>query len=215
MMRKGIDFFDRVTPKILLLLWSLLALSATSSASAETTKAVPSFTIDKTSSEIRFVVKSRLKPIEGTFETWTAEVRLAEPIKIDSLNLMVTAEATSVKTGNFLEESLIRGDNFFAAEKYPEIRLLSKKIEAAADGTYKMEGELTLRGTSHPVLVPFSLTFDKAGSGKLKGECEFNRKDFGITYNMALNPIEDLVKVIVTLTIVPGKAESTPNPAKN
>jgi polyisoprenoid-binding protein YceI len=210
-MRKGTDR-GGMTAKVILLFCSLSALS-TRSDSAEAPKTAHALSVDKASSEIRFVVKSKFKPIEGTFENWTAEVQL-ESTKVDSLNLLVTAQAASVKTGNFLEESLIRGENFFASEKYPELRLVSKKIDVASPATYRMEAELTLRGTSHPVLVPFTLTFDDAGGGKLKGECEFNRKDFGITYNMALNPIEDLVKVLVTLTIIPGKAETAPNPTK-
>ena len=36
---------------------------------------------------------------------------------------------------------------------------------------------------------------------QMRGEFEFNRKDFGITFNMTLNPIEDQVKVIVTLKV--------------
>ncbi len=52
-----------------------------------------------------------------------------------------------------------------------------------------MEAELTLRGTTHPVVIPFVL--EQKGEHEdlqLRGEFEFNRKDFGITFNMALNP---------------------------
>jgi polyisoprenoid-binding protein YceI len=62
-----------------------------------------------------------------------------------------------------------------------------------------MEAELTLRGITHPIAIPFVLEQKGAGEVQLRGEFEFNRKDFGITFNMALNPIEDMVKVIVTL----------------
>ncbi len=64
-----------------------------------------------------------------------------------------------------------------------------------------MEAELTLRGTTHPVVIPFVLELHGEQEGQMRGEFEFSRKDFGITYNMALNPIEDLVKVIVTLKL--------------
>ena len=64
-----------------------------------------------------------------------------------------------------------------------------------------MDAELTLRGTTHPVVIPFVLALNGEREGQMRGEFEFNRKDFGITFNMALNPIEDLVKVIVTLKV--------------
>ena len=108
---------------------------------------------------------------------------------------------------------MIRGENFFAAEKYPEVSVASKKITSEDAGRFRMEAELTLRGTTHPVVIPFVLEKKGEGDVQLRGEFEFNRKDFGITFNMALNPIEDMVKVIVTLQVreqgPPSKEPST------
>lgn len=156
------------------------------------------YDIERAGSEIKFQVKSRLKVIEGLFEDWKAQFDL-DPARLETLQLRVQAQSASIKTGSTFEEALIRGENFFAAEKYPEVSVASKKITAEDASRFRMEAELTLRGITHPIAIPFVLEQKGAGEVQLRGEFEFNRKDFGITFNMALNPIEDMVKVIVTL----------------
>jgi polyisoprenoid-binding protein YceI len=170
---------------------------------------------EKTGSEIKFQVKSRLKVIEGVFENWKAQIEL-DPARLEALQLGVQAESASIKTGNSFEETLIKGENFFAAEKHPEVSVASKKISSEGAGRFRMDAELTLRGMTHPVAIPFALELNGEHEGQMRGEFEFNRKDFGITYNMALNPIEDLVKVIVTLKVrEQGQARKEEAPGKN
>jgi polyisoprenoid-binding protein YceI len=170
--------------------------------------------VEKAGSEIKFQVKSRLKVIEGVFENWKAQIEL-DPARLEALKFEVQAQSASIKTGNAFEEALIRGENFFAAEKHPEISLSSKKVSVEGAGRFRMDAELTVRGTTHPVSIPFALELSGEHEGQLRGEFEFSRKDFGITYNMALNPIEDLVKVIVTLKVrVQGPETKDPPPAK-
>ena len=156
------------------------------------------YSVERAGSEIKFQVKSRLKVIEGLFENWKAQVDL-DPARLETLQLQVQAQSASIKTGSTFEEALIRGENFFAAEKYPEVSVASKKVTAEDASRFRMEAELTLRGITHPIAIPFVLEQKGAEEVQLRGEFEFNRKDFGITFNMALNPIEDMVKVIVTL----------------
>jgi len=162
--------------------------------------ATRTYGVEKTGSEIKFQVKSRLKVIEGVFESWKAQVEM-DPARLEALQLGVQAQSASIKTGNMLEEALIRGENFFAAEKYPEVSVASKKISTEGAGRFRMDAELTLRGMTHPVVIPFALELNGEHEGQMRGEFEFNRKDFGITFNMTLNPIEDQVKVIVTLKV--------------
>jgi len=162
--------------------------------------ATRTYGVEKTGSEIKFQVKSRLKVIEGVFENWKAQVEM-DPARLEALQLGVQAQSASIKTGNMLEEALIRGENFFAAEKYPEVSVASKKISTEGAGRFRMDAELTLRGMTHPVVIPFALELNGEHEGQMRGEFEFNRRDFGITFNMTLNPIEDQVKVIVTLKV--------------
>ena len=162
--------------------------------------ATRTYGVEKTGSEIKFQVKSRLKVIEGVFENWKAQVEM-DPARLEALQLGVQAQSASIKTGNLFEETLIRGENFFAAEKHPEVSVASKKISTEGAGQFRMDAELTLRGATHPVVIPFALELTGEHEAQMRGEFEFNRKDFGMTFNMTLNPIEDQVKVIVTLKV--------------
>jgi len=83
------------------------------------------YRVEKEGSGIKFLVKSRLKTIEAAFEDWKAQIEL-DPARLEALQLAVQAKSSSIKTGNLLEENLIRGENFFAAEKYPEVSLAIK-----------------------------------------------------------------------------------------
>jgi polyisoprenoid-binding protein YceI len=171
--------------------------------------------VEKTGSEIKFQVKSRLKVIEGVFEDWKAQVEL-DPARLEALQLGVQAQSASIKTGNSFEEILIKGENFFAAEKHPEVSVASKKISPEGAGRFRMDAELTLRGMTRPVAIPFAFELSGEHEGQMRGEFEFDRKDFGITFNMALNPIEDLVKVIVTLKVrEQGQERKEQSPGKN
>lgn len=173
------------------------------------------YAIEKVGSEIKFQVKSRLKVIEGVFESWKAQVDL-DPARLEGLQLAVQAQSASIKTGNSFEEALIKGENFFAAEKHPEVSVASKKISTEGAGRFRMDAELKLRGVTHPVVIPFTLDLNGEHEAQMRGEFEFNRKDFGITYNMTLNPIEDLVKVVVTLKVrEPEQEAKQAAPKKN
>ena len=185
---------------IVFLTLSQMPEAAPASPSSPKPGASRAYGVEKAGSEIKFQVKSRLKIIEGVFENWKAQVDL-DPTRLEALQLGVQAQSASIKTGNVFEETLIRGENFFAAEKHPEVSVASKKISAEGAGRFRMEAELTLRGTTHPVVIPFTLELGGEHGGQMRGEFEFNRKDFGITFNMTLNPIEDQVKVIVMLKV--------------
>ena len=214
-MRKTTLFESRGWIAVLVLTLSQTLEVAPASPSLVRPGAAGVYDIEKTGSEIKFQVKSRLKIIEGVFENWKGQIEL-DPTRLETLRLGVQAQSASIKTGNLFEEALIRGENFFAAEKHPEVSVTSKKVSAESAGRFRIEAELTLRGTTRPVVIPFVLEKSSEHEGLLRGEFEFNRKDFGMTFNMALNPIEDLVKVIVTLKVHEQKPQAkAPSPAKN
>src|SRR5262245_46895488 len=61
-------------------------------------------------------------------------------------------------------------------EKYPEIRFRSTAIESTAEGKWKVSGELTLHGQTHPVEAAVS-----GGNGRYRGSANFKQTQFGIT----------------------------------
>jgi polyisoprenoid-binding protein YceI len=147
--------------------------------------ATRTYGVEKTGSEIKFQVKSRLKVIEGVFENWKAQVEM-DPARLEALQLGVQAQSASIKTGNMLEEALIRGENFFAAEKYPEVSVASKKISTEGAGRFRMDAELTLRGMTHPRRHSVRAELNGEHEGQMRASSSSTARISGITFNMTL-----------------------------
>lgn len=80
--------------------------------------------------------------------------------------------------------------DFFDIENHPTVSFRSTKVELADDGSARVEGELTIRGTTRPVVATgnwFELHpvpgGEKAG---LELETTFDRRDFGLDWQMEL-----------------------------
>src|SRR4029077_1426710 len=92
---------------------------------------------------------------------------------------------------------------FFWVEKYPSITFVSRRIVPDPSNPLKfsMEGDFTLRGVTKP--VTFQLTVDPQGNqhGHLYADLSFDRREFGMTYNMPFNRIADSVRVRFDLEV--------------
>src|SRR5580692_8794739 len=90
----------------------------------------------------------------------------------------VTVDATSINTGNGLQNKHAKSDEWFDVAKYPVIQYTSQKIVKAGNG-YQVTGNLLLHGVSKPVVIPF--TFQKtAAGGVFAGSFTINRSDFKV-----------------------------------
>lgn len=90
----------------------------------------------------------------------------------------VTIDATSINTGNGLQNKHAKSDEWFDVVKYPVIQYTSQKIVKAGNG-YQATGNLVMHGVTKPVVIPF--TFQKtAGGGVFAGSFTLNRSDFKV-----------------------------------
>lgn len=76
-------------------------------------------------------------------------------------------------------------------DEYPEITFVSTRIEQTGDDAFAVTGQLTIKDVTEPVTVPFSYegtALDRFGDTRVgfEGSVVINRKDFGITWNAAL-----------------------------
>jgi polyisoprenoid-binding protein YceI len=116
----------------------------------------------------------------------------------------VTIKATSIDTRNADRDAHLRGNDFFDMENYPEIRFVSTSVEVVDPATYRVTGDLTIKGVTKPV----SIDFEYAGAAVdpfqnqrvgFEGTVTVNRKDWGINWNAALEAGGVLVSEKVTL----------------
>lgn len=114
---------------------------------------------------------------EGTFKGLQGTV-VFDPQDFSGARMNVSVDVKTIETGNSTKNRHAKGDSWFDAEKYPQIKFRSKRFSRTSAG-YVVIGDLTLHGTTKEVRIPF--TFSENGSGGLfEGKFTVNREEYGI-----------------------------------
>ena len=147
------------------------------------------WTIDPTHSEVGFKVKHMMfTNVKGLFNDYSADIDFNDDLK--DANLQFEAKIDSIFTNNTDRDNHLKSADFFDAEQHPTLNFKSTKIEGNGS-EYEITGDLTIKGITKPVTLnaEFSgLMTDPWGNTKvgLNLDGKINRKDFGLTYNAAL-----------------------------
>lgn len=166
----------------------------------------PTFDIQTVNSKVTFFVKSSVT-LEGTFQKWGATMKFTSN-KASSGKLEIRIQAESVDTGNGMKNKTLKGDDFFAVEKNPEISFVSTKVTPIDANNFKVDGNFTIRGVSKPETLSLVVKREGDGTtGTVTGTMSFNRKDFGMNKGIPFVKIDDRVDVTVNLK---GKRTSGP-----
>ena len=148
------------------------------------------YTIDTSHSRLGFVARhAMVTKVRGSFDEWqgTAHVDTANPA--DSW-VKLTINAASVTTGSPDRDGHLKSADFFDVENFPEWTFVSTAV-SRDDDEWTVTGDLTLKDVTHAVTIEF----EEGGSAKdpfgnlrigFEGETTVNRKDWGLTWNAAL-----------------------------
>ncbi|MGB3410630.1 MAG: YceI family protein [Microthrixaceae bacterium] len=162
------------------------------------------YTIDPSHSRIGFAARhAMVAKVRGSFNDFegTGYLDLDEP---SNSNVQLTIQVASIDTRNADRDNHLRTNDFFDLETYPEIRFVSTGVQKVDDETFRVTGDLTVKDVTN------SVTFDLEYVGVavdpfqnqrlgLEGSLVVNRKDFGLTWNAALDAGGVLVSEKVTL----------------
>ena len=100
-------------------------------------------------------------------------------------------DVAGVNSGEPGRDDHLRNADFFEVDKHPVITFRSTKVEDAGGGDYKVTGDLTIKDVTRPVtldleyLGTIASPFGDQRAG-FSASTEISRKDWGITFNMAL-----------------------------
>jgi len=165
------------------------ALAATSTLAADT------YVIDKAHSEVAFQIRHFVTKVRGRFTDFTGTI-VADHATPGASSVEFTLKAASVNTDMEFRDKDLRSPNFFDVDKYPEITFKSGKVLPRGKDAFDVTGTLTLHGVSQEVTLPIAFlgtakTKDREGAEVVKAGFEtsvtLNRKDYGITWNRALD----------------------------
>lgn len=165
-----------------------------------------SWSLDTAHSKVGFAVKHMMiSKVRGEFTNFEAEIDI-DPQNLSNSSVEAQIDVSSVDTSNADRDEHLRGEDFFGAEKYPEITFKSTEFQSGDDGSVELTGDLTIRDVTREV----TLTGQQQGPAKspwgdevigynLTGQ--INRKDFDLTWNQALETGGVLVGKTVEIEI--------------
>ncbi len=177
---------------------------------SDTTQAIADLTgdclIDPAHTRIGFVARhAMVTKVRGSFTEFEGKVHLDEQSAARS-SAQLVIKAHSIDTGNADRDHHLRGNDFLAMDEFPEITFASTAAEKAGDDRYKLTGDLTVKGATHPVTIDFEYqgsARDPYGNLRagFEGRATINRRDFGVTTNLALETGGVLVGDKITLEL--------------
>jgi polyisoprenoid-binding protein YceI len=148
------------------------------------------YTLDASHSRLGFSARhAMVTTVRGSFTEFagTAHVDTADPAKS---KVELTIKAASIDTGVEDRNAHLRGADFFEVESHPEITFTSTQVERDGDD-WTITGDLTIKGNTLPITVEFESTGsarDPFGNLRIgfEGHTTLSRKDWGLTWNAAL-----------------------------
>jgi polyisoprenoid-binding protein YceI len=149
--------------------------------------------LDPYHTQVEFSAKHLgMMTVRGYFDELSATADI-DPDHPETSSVQVTISAASVRTNNGIRDNDIRSPHFLEVDKYPEITFRSTSVEVTAPDRYTLNGDLTIKGTTHPVSLAV-LKYGEFNDPGMMGHrisysatTRINRKDFGLTSNAVLD----------------------------
>jgi polyisoprenoid-binding protein YceI len=146
--------------------------------------------LDSTHTTVEFVARHLgVSKVRGRFTGVDGKLSVGQDL--DDTRVDITVDMSTVSTGNNDRDNHLRGSDFFNVETHPAMTFTSTGVRRNGDD-YVLDGELTVNGVTRPLSLnvefngvetnPFSQT-PQAG---FSARGSLNRKDYGITWNVAL-----------------------------
>ena len=172
------------------------------------------WTLDASHSQIEFAVKHMMvTTVRGQFRKFTVDVDFDEEHP-EMSTVAAHIDAASIDTGVEARDAHLRSADFFDADHHAELAFRSSHIEARRDG-YTIEGDLTIRGVTHPVTLDAEIGGVVANlqGGRRAGfsaTTKISRKIWGLTWNQVIEAgglaVGDDIKISIELAMVQAEA---------
>ena len=163
------------------------------------------YKIDADHTSVSFKIRHILSYVQGNFNQFEGSF-VYDPDKPETWQAQATIDAASIDTNVAPRDKHLRSQDFLDVEKYPKITFVSTQATDVTPTNAKLEGLLTIHGVEKPVVLDLEIhgrVKDPWGNARagFTATTKINRKDFGLTWNKALETGQLLVGDEVTITL--------------
>src|SRR3954453_5081835 len=162
------------------------------SATATTLAALSgTYVLDPAHTRIGFVARhAMVTKVRGQFTEFEGSA-VVDAGDVAGSSVRLTIQAASIDTRNEQRDGHLRSNDFSAMDEHRELTFGSTGVTTAGATSLELTGDLTIKGGTNTVTVPFEfegLSTDPFGNLRagFEGAVTINRKDYGITWNAAL-----------------------------
>lgn len=177
--------------------------------------AAQDFKIDPNHSSANFAVKHLLvSTVRGRFAGGVTGTIHLDPADIGKSSVTAVIPVATINTDNESRDKDLKSARFFEADKFPEIKFQSTKVEKRGDG-YVAVGNLTMKDVTKQIELPFTLAqAEVKGKKKIGVEASttLDRFDYNVNYDPTGTTVSKDVKI--DLDLEANKVDATGAPAK-
>lgn len=149
------------------------------------------WSVDPAHTELGFSVKHMMVAnVRGSFKDFEVHVDLNDD-DITQSQVRVDIDVASIESRVSGRDDHLRSADFFDAANHPKMTFVSERIQKVSDEQYRIIGNLTIRGTTKPVVLEAELngpSRDPWGNDRIgvSAHTKIDRRDWGLTWNAAL-----------------------------
>jgi polyisoprenoid-binding protein YceI len=189
-------------------LTTILSLAMSTMAFAQT-----NWKLDNSHSNVKFAVEHlAVSETEGNFKSFDGTL-VSKNADFTDADITFSVDVKSIDTDNEMRDKHLQGDDFFNAEKYPQMKFKSSSFKKASGNKYILEGDLTIRDVTKK--VKFDVVYrgtqkDPYGNTKagFKATGSIKRMEYGLKWNVmteAISVVADEVNIVVNLEYAQAK----------
>jgi polyisoprenoid-binding protein YceI len=148
------------------------------------------FVLDKSHTEVGFIARHLMvSKVRGRFTDFEGTIVVADDPSESSVEVII--QAASINTNDENRDKHVRTNDFLSTDEFPALTFHSTKVELSSGGDWKVNGDLTVRGVTRPIVLDVQfegVIQDPWGNQRLgfTASGEIDRNDFGVSFNAAL-----------------------------
>ena len=155
-----------------------------------------------------------ISTVTGYFKKFDLQVVTEEDDFTKASKILFTADINSIETNNAQRDTHLKSDDFFAADKFAQLKFEGKKFEKSGD-EYKLTGDLTIRDTTKTITVDVEfggLAKDPWGNTRagFTVNGKINRKEFGLKWGAVTEAgqvvVSDEIRIHCAIELVKQQA---------